>query len=310
MTKMTLGHFLYGAHVHFHRTMLGAKLSQTKGNGSYEGLHYMEAGNPDGPTILYIHGFGDNKDGFLWPAMLLKRYRLIFPDLPGFGDNPQNWQQCYDMDYSKGCLWQFIQEKDLHPCHVIGNSLGGAISIKLCLEHPERFKTLTLIDTAGFHYPHIPSLFHEYAEGINLFQVEDKETFQRLMEKLIYNSKRVPRPIQKYLFHRIKEQHRWFGKMMDDLIGKNLNINDSAVILERSFNEKVKDLKLPTLVMWGENDGLFPVEIAHNIVHNITEAKLHIFKKTGHAPQYEHPVKVASLIHRFIKNNTTDKVGP
>lgn len=301
MNKLSLGHFLYEANVKFHRSMLGAKPLLTRGSDEFEGLHYLEFGNKNAPPLLYIHGFGDNKDGFLWPSMLLKKFRVIIPDLPGFGDNPQNWQRTYDLDYLKGCLYQFINEIDLNHINIVGNSLGGSLSIKLCLEHPERFKSLILIDSAGFFYPEIPSLLHEYAEGTNLFQVETWQSFEMLLKKLTYRPDRIPRPISKYLFQRIKDQHKWFGKMMDDLIGKDVDVYDPEIIRSRSFNDRIKEINIPTLILWGENDGLFPVEIAHIIHNNINNSKLHIFKKTGHAPQFEHPVKVAVHLHRFIK---------
>ncbi|PIP95617.1 MAG: hypothetical protein COW00_00565 [Bdellovibrio sp. CG12_big_fil_rev_8_21_14_0_65_39_13] len=308
MNQRSFGHFLYEANIKFHRTLLGAKVAKSLGNDQYEGLHYMETGNPDGPILIYIHGFGDNKDGFLWPAMLLKKYRVLMPDLPGFGDNPQNWQRNYSMDYSKACLWNWIEELDLGPCHVAGNSLGGALSIKLCLEHPEHFKTLTLIDSAGFYYPHIPSLLHEYADGINLFQVTDEQTYQKLLAKLVHQPHKIPKPVARYLYQRIKSNHDWFGKMMNDLVGKDIDVNDPAVIAERSFNEKIKKLKQPVLILWGDCDGIFPVEIAETIHQSIPKSEKYIFKKTGHAPQFEHPVKIAQLLNRFMKTNlTTDK---
>jgi pimeloyl-ACP methyl ester carboxylesterase len=286
-------------HAKFLRALSGMRLHHTKG-----GLPYLKGPErPNRPTLLWLHGFGDNKDGALYSMPLITRhFNLIAPDLPGFGDNPKNWDQHYDLKSMAFAIEKLCRELALDCPLVLGNSLGGAVALELVTNNQEAFSGLALIDSAGFFYPDIPSLFHAYLDGHNIFEVNNKEDYQLLLSKILAKPERIPGPIFEFLYEQIKGECAWFSKMMGDLIGSKGRDTTPSEIEQLSFNQKVKGLTLPTLIVWGEKDGLFPVEIASIIHRTIPGSVLKIFENTGHAPQFERPLALSRVVVSFARH--------
>lgn len=296
------GEKIYSAFIKIQRKLLKAKSLHSKGNKSHPGLPYLEIGNRDRPTIILIHGFGDEKDGYLHPSFLLKKeYHLIIPDLPGFGDNPQDSQRTYGLDFLSESINVLIEELELKNIHVMGNSLGGSVSMELCLNYPDKFKSLTLIDTAGCYIEEYHSAFHEYLNGNNIFQVTSREEYLGLLNTIFEKLPPLPSPIFEFLYKKITNNHDWYGKMMDDLIGleRPISLEDIESI---SFNKKIQKIKQPTLILWGENDKVFPLEISNYLEREIPNSYKHIIPNCGHAPQYERYSDFVKGIKKFLNS--------
>ncbi len=168
------------------KAMLGKKLTESfykkmgkkfvavinKYKGSID-IEWASIGNPRKQPIVFLHGFSDRKENFYFCLKRLKKdYYIILPDMPGFGQSTADENLVYDLDNYENWISEFIEGIGLKYFHLVGNSLGGAISAKLAMRHPERIKSLSLVDPAGLYISEEKSIYDEALRGINLFKVK------------------------------------------------------------------------------------------------------------------------------------------
>ncbi|MBT3586507.1 MAG: alpha/beta hydrolase [Halobacteriovoraceae bacterium] len=293
--QFLLGKTLYNGSNQLQRKLLGARKKEL------EGIHYLELGDPKNPPLVFFHGFGDSKDGYLLSSFpLVKDYYLIVPDMPGFGENPEDSQAYYNMQHMVTLLGKFFESLQLDAFTLIGNSMGGAISMAFTLAYPTQVKKLVLLDSAGFFYRDIPSVFHEFAAGKNIFDIETKEDYRNLLNRVFFKVPYIPKVVFNFLYHHINSKREWYGKMVGDLTNRLESLEQKEEIELFTFNNKVCEIRCPTLLLWGENDSLFPAEVAKRATPLFSEGQLGLLKKTGHAPQYEAPRQYMRALKQFI----------
>jgi abhydrolase domain-containing protein 6 len=96
---------------------------------------YLEGGNPAGKPLVLVHGFGGDKDNWSFYAPYIKQdYRLIFPDLPGFGENDRSMAPDHSIAAQAERLRGFLDTLKIGKCHLGGNSMGGAIALRFAPE--------------------------------------------------------------------------------------------------------------------------------------------------------------------------------
>ena len=124
---------------------------------------YSEGGS--GPTVLLLHGFGADKDTWnLYARWLVKRYRLVIPDLPGWGEITYHPHADYGYGAQVARLKALVDALGLGPLHLCGNSMGGAIAGVYAATHPQDVSTLLLMDAAALEMPN-PSEFQRMVDS-------------------------------------------------------------------------------------------------------------------------------------------------
>ena len=148
---------LYTSAIQFERTRAGLALSHTTA-GDID-FAMLEGGNPQGETILMVHGFGANKDNWLRLAGDLgDTYRIIAVDLAGHGESSQsesNEGKTLDFLVTSQAdrLNTLLDTLKIDKVHFVGNSMGGAIGLVFAKEHSDRLRSLVLLDNAGIESP-------------------------------------------------------------------------------------------------------------------------------------------------------------
>lgn len=304
LTKVKTGQQSLKSLIKAQEKILRIKVKTSSGSSALDALEYYELGNPKKPTILLLHGFAASKESFIKIAALLSfRYHLIIPDMPGFGSSKRNHNRIYDVQYFAKTINFFIKSIKLSEFHLIGASLGAATSLELSLSYKNNIKSLVLIDSAGFYLPEFPSLYHDYAGGENIFQINSKEEFNLLLAKIYYNPPVLPKFIYEYVVNELAYNYQWLGKIMSDLMGitPGFDIKSEQTLIEKnSFNHRIKDITNKTLILWGEDDQFFPLETATLIQREIKNSKVITYKKCGHAPHHEKTYQVFKDICKFI----------
>jgi pimeloyl-ACP methyl ester carboxylesterase len=121
-------------------------IDKTADFGSYK-IHYIETGNPENPTLFFIHGSPGSWDAYksyLSDTLLLRKYRMIAIDRPGFGYS--NYGRAQDLSRQSAQIYSFIKTIDNHkPMVLIGHSLGGPVVVKLATENPDKYKHLVIL---------------------------------------------------------------------------------------------------------------------------------------------------------------------
>ena len=127
-------------------------------------IRYLDSGS--GEPLLLIHGFGANKDNWIEIApRLFRHFRLIIPDLPGFGDSTRDPDARYDIDTQCERLHQFIDELKFEKVHLAGNSMGGYLSGVYAARFPERVNSQWLLAPAGVESAERSEFFEQAERG-------------------------------------------------------------------------------------------------------------------------------------------------
>jgi pimeloyl-ACP methyl ester carboxylesterase len=276
------------------RLLLDTKYRNTASNTlRVQGMqvHYRNEG--DGETLLLLHGTGSSLHA--WDELTKKltpHFRVIRLDLPGFGLTGPHPMGKYEITDDVAFLSEFLARLNVHNAHVIGSSLGGRIAWQYALTFPEKTLSITLINSLGY-----PQLNWPPAIKISM-----NDTLDSIMK--LY----IPRFVFKF--------------SLADIYGRDFTITDNIVnryydlsLREgnlKAFVDRVKarldkdsddirGIRVPTLVIWGEDDKFFPVSAAHKFAKDIAGAELLIIPKVGHLPIEEAPDIVAERVQSFVK---------
>ena len=256
---------------------------------------YLEGGPPDGAVVVLIHGFGGDKNNWpLYARYLTKRYRVIAPDLPGFGENVRNPEWHYGGVAQTERLHAFLTELGLDDIHLAGNSMGGFIALHYALTHPGKLRSLTLIDAAGVTSTHKSELELAIDEGKNLLVATSLDDFDRLMKFVMH--KRIPSP--RFMMQAMLEVQIQNHEFLDGIFWA---ITDEA--LHDPLTERLGEVSTPTLILWGRHDRVIDVSCADVMAAGIPDNKVVILEDVGHVPMIESPRETAQHHQRLIEDN-------
>ena len=276
-------------------------------------LHYRDEGlsveeNPDAPVLFLLHGIMASLhtwDG--WVEALKDDFRIIRVDIPGFGLTGPYADGIYTVERSVDMLNQLSSELEIDSFFLAGNSMGGYISWNFAAEYPEKVKRLILVDSAGYPFE-LPMLLALLRTPV----LKDSMAFltprfivtETLKEVYGDGSKVTEEAIDRYHQLMLREGNRTAV----------VNVLESISDVE---NEKIKQLKLPTLIQWGEGDEWIPLANAEKFAADIEGSKVITYPGVGHIPMEEIPQKSARDAKDFLllvieepQNITPMKVTP
>lgn len=258
-------------------------------------VHYRDEGPRDDPhPIVLLHGTSASLhtwDG--WAAELKGRRRVIRFDLPGFGltgPHPAN-------DYTMAAYVQFVTRMvdglGVQTFVLAGNSLGGQIAWATALALPQRVSQLVLVDAAGY-----PLVSQSVPIG---FQIARLPGLRTLMEYVL------PRAV---ILSSLRNVYGDPSKVTPELVDRyyelTLRAGNRAALAYR-FQQALsgdtgplKTLKMPTLVLWGAQDHLIPLDNAQQFVRDIPHARLVVFDDLGHVPHEEDPQRTVDALRSFL----------
>ncbi len=253
---------------------------------------YLEGGPADGEVVVMVHGFGGDKNNWpLYARYFTKRYRVIAPDLPGFGDNVRDPDLNYGGAAQTERLHAFFTELGLENIHLAGNSMGGFIALNYALSYPEKLKSLTLIDNAGVTSTHKSELEIAIDNGENPLVATSLEDFDRLLDFIMH--KRTPSPrFMKEALLAVQIRNR---DLLDAIFWE---IIDEA--LHDSLTDRLGEVSTPTLIIWGRHDRLIDVSCAEVMAAAIPDNRVAILEDAGHIPMIEFPHESARHHLRLI----------
>jgi len=253
---------------------------------------YLEGGAGD--TIIMIHGFGGNKDNWLrFAKELTPNYRVIIPDLPGFGDSSKPQDAKYSIMSQVERLNLLAKELELAKFHLIGNSMGGSISGTYAATYPDMVKTLALFDSGGVVSPEKSELALSLEAGVNPLVVKSVADYDRLLEFNFVNPIEIPYVIKKYFTKQAIK-----AAPLNERIFKEISTTDFT-----SLEGKLNKITAPTLIVWGDSDRVLHVSAAYVFDKKIKNSKLAIIKECGHLPMLEKPQETAAVYKDFLKKN-------
>lgn len=299
VTRSRLGHEVFHKATALGRQLIKAQLLEVKLKDGV--ISYWRTNNAHPETILFIHGFGDSKDGCYTLALhLTRKFNMMAFDLPGFGSSFKDEHLTYNFDSYGRWMEEFVDAIGLGPVHLVGNSLGGAMAMKLAQLRPDIVKTLTLIDTAAVIDPEHVSAYDDFIAGRVLFQINNRPEFEAFWKKLFHRPPLLPIFMKDFIYDQFRANYDLYGRFILDTFAGITSRSDKG--LDSLFmHEVLRTIKVPVHIMWGEFDNLFPVPFGRR-AHELTKGSTFtLLKNVGHAPQVEAPHLTAKHIRKFIE---------
>ncbi len=253
-----------------------------------DGTHYVYLEGGEGEPLMLLHGFGGNKDNFTRVACFLtSHYRVIVPDHIGFGESAHPQDADYSPMAQADRLHTLTQASGIQSVHVGGNSMGGQIAMTYAALYPDEVKSLWLLDPAGVWSAPESEVRKIIVEtGRNPLIVRNEDEFAQLFAMVMNEPPFVPRPILNVM---AKERIRNYA--LEERIFKQL-VGDSV-------EERVRGMKTPTLIVWGDKDRLVNVATADFLHKLLPNSQVVIMSGVGHVPMLERPRQSAEDYLRF-----------
>ena len=259
-------------------------------------VNYAEVG--EGEPILFVHGLGGCWRNWLENLPHFGRTnRAIALDLPGFGDSPMpSWQ--IDMPAYGRLIHDFCEKLGIdRVAALVGNSMGGFVSTEAIVERPSRFEKLVLVSAAGISFAEAEG--RRLEASVNLF--EAGVAFLGGPRRLWVNRPRGREFAFGRVFHypnRVRPE--LLREQMEPGIGAPGFADAIRAIGGYDTRERLTEIEIPTLVVWGLNDRVVPVEAAIGYHRLIPDSRLELFERTGHVPQMERPARFNALLDEFL----------
>ena len=261
-------------------------------------VHYRDQGLAmDSIPIVLIHGTGASLHTWEgWISELKNEHRIITLDLPAYGLTGPNQTGDYSQDFYVSFMEKFLSKLSIKRCILGGNSLGGSITWAFALEHPARVSKMILVDAGG--YPmvskSVPIAFQIARMPVigNLFKyVLPHSIIEKSLQNVYVHDERItPELIERYYDLASREGNR---KAFLDRMKASIS-NDKYL--------KIKTLIMPTLIIWGQQDGLIPTDVADKFHQDLANDTMVVFKDLGHTPMEEDPASTVKAVKEFLKD--------
>jgi pimeloyl-ACP methyl ester carboxylesterase len=272
-----------------------AHLHQVEIDGT--AVNYVDIGAGDRPPVVFVHGLGGQWQNWLQniPRAAQER-RVIALDLPGFGLSPMPDDEITITGYGR-VVNTLCDRLGLPLVELVGNSMGGFISAEVAIQFPQRVDRLILVSAAGITSASLDR--------------RPIETLGRIATALTHWSA----PLDRKIASRAKARHlalafvaRHPSLLAPDFAYEGFfkgtdkpGFKDALLAcLGYDFRERLPEIGVPTLIVWGEQDSIIPVKDAHEFERLIPDSRKVVMAQTGHISMAERPVAFNDLMMDFL----------
>ncbi len=281
-------------------------------------------GGPGAEPALYVHGLGGSSTNWTDLAALLSPWLDgVALDLPGFGHSAPAARGGYTLPALSARTARLIEHLDRGPVHLLGNSLGGAVAVRVAASRPELIRTLTLVSPAMPSLrpkrgsdPLLPLLLMPGASSVatrRLTTLSPEQRARAVVNLCFADPSLVPASRLAEAAAEVERRNALpyamdaFVRTLRALIGSYL------VPGPRSQWRAAGLIKAPTLIVWGREDRLVDVALAPRLARVVHDARLLILDNVGHTAQLEAPVEVARAVLALLETSRApdaNEAGP
>ena len=254
----------------------------------------------EGSPVLMLHGLGASKISLLplIPPLVHAGHRVVVPDLPGHGasDKPRT---DYTPRFYARVMRRLMDALGVGRAVVLGNSLGGRVAIELAVRSPGHVTGLVLLDPAvpGFRVRYLMGFTRVIPSEVGTIPFPLRERWMRLaIRRLMADPSRIPDDG----LHAAAEE---FIRIYREPVARMAFLDSLRHILTESprpFWGRVRRVRVPALVISGQEDRVVPVRLAHRLARELPKADLLVLPRVGHVPQFEAPQETSAAILRFL----------
>jgi pimeloyl-ACP methyl ester carboxylesterase len=264
-------------------------------------VHYRDQGS--GPVLVLLHGsLASLHTWEQWVSVLGSKFRVVTLDLPGHGLTGTVPGDDYSLDGMVTFFDEFRKKLGLTRFALAGNSMGGTVSWRFTLAHPDAVSALVLLDSGGVDHLLSPADQPKLPIGFKIMRlpvlnrIAQYVTPRRLVEKSLLGILEDPKQVTPALIDRTWDLLRYPGNRRAARLR-----NDAPPHVELA--DRLGEIRAPTLVLWGEKDKLRGLAAARIFVTRIPGSKLVSYPNVGHLPMEEIPERSATDALEFLKAN-------
>lgn len=257
-------------------------------------LHYHEVGraSDDRPTLVFLHGSGPGASGYSnfhmnYPFFAELGFHVLVPDYLGYGLSDKPDDIAYTSTLHTEVLHELLAKKQVRRAVLIGNSLGGAIAFQYALTHPAQVASLVVMGPGGVEEP---ALWAGQMPGLVTMgaviqgRKTDRESFRELLRHIVASPETIT----------------------DTVIDSRLPIWKAQPLAVFSsmkvevFAERLAELAMPVLCLWGAKDNFLPVRHALVVAELIKDVRVVISSRSGHWFMLEEPDYFNKEVQYFL----------
>jgi len=255
--------------------------------------YYHDVGPLDGAPVLMLHGSGPGVSGWAnWrlnmDTLAAAGNRILAPDLVGFGATKRPADVYYSLATWADQVFAFMDALGIARAALVGNSLGGRISLEMDGRHPDRIERMVLMGAPGPGMTVTPAL-----KAVREYEPSEENMRQILLECFAVDPTIITDDLvrNRYEASIANGAHETYVEMFSDKHGANaLGISE----------DQVRSIATRTLLVHGREDKVIPVEIALNMVRLLPDADLAVFARCGHWTQIERSGDFNNLVGHFL----------
>ena len=236
-----------------------------------------------GELVLFLHGIRGNRRN--WAAQVeffSHRFQAAAWDARGYGDS-DDYEGPLQFEYFTGDVMRVAEHFKAQKLHLVGLSMGGRIARNVALRAPERVQSLVLISTN-------PGFDAMSSEHVRRFVTERRNATPQSLRRLLGS----------------RPNHAAYQELLDSV--SRIHEASYQKTLEASVAQdrasQIEQIRAPTLVIAGEEDTVYPPELAHEMARRIPGAELLLFERTGHLANLEEPDRFNKVVLDFLSRHS------
>lgn len=231
------------------------------------------------PRWLLLHGLANTSIAWLPVSLALRSRRdITLPELTALGGS-RCADGALDVDQATSALGEWLDRSPTEKVLLVGISLGGWVAARLAAERPNQVAGLVLVNAAGYRN-------QDWQRVQALIDLQGREQTPALVEALFLRRRALLQMVGPALY-------RVFTQTSVKGILSRLREEHALT------DEFLATIRVPTLLLWGSNDGLFPVAVGHRMAAAIPDARLHVISGAAHALTWERPRAVIRALEEF-----------
>lgn len=253
--------------------------------------NYLEAGS--GKPVVLVHGSGPGVTAYanwrLTMPDLAKRYRVIAPDMAGFGFTERPAGINYGIQTWADQLVGFLDALSIERASVVGNSFGGAIALRAATQHPERVDRLVLMGSVGVPFTITDGLDATWGYTPSV------QNMRRLLDVFAYSRELVTDELAEVRYRASIQPG--FQESFASMFPAPRQQHVDAMV---TADEDIAKLPHETLIVHGRDDRVIPLATSLHLLQLIDASQLHVFGRCGHWTQIEHSTAFNRLVDEFL----------
>ncbi len=253
------------------------------------------------PPLVLLHGVGTSAGEWIWVLPALARKHLVYAiDLPGYDGSVE--PPDYSPAFTARFVSAFLDAVGIESAVMVASSFGGLVALRLALSEPERVRALVLADSAGLDRVVNPALaaftFPKGSElGVAAWNRTPAGAAQRaFMRAFLLFARPWKIPIEWLTGQYKVAQLPGFTRTELAALRTTINLTGQREVLI----DQLPHLQMPTLIVWGTEDRLFPFWQAKNAAARLPNGFLKLIPNCGHLPHVERPKRFVSILGGFL----------